>query len=290
MTAFDDIYLALLDKVIVEGAKQDLSANVRAKYADGTPALTRSIEGVSFVITPEDGVPILQSKRVGVKTPLIEAEWIWQEKSNDVRWLQERGVKIWNEWMREDGTIGRAYGYQMRSKLRAHPKNGPLLDQVEMVEYLLKNDPNSRRIMTSLWGVDDLDDMALEPCVWATHWTVHDGRLNLHVKQRSCDATTGFPYNVYQYHVIHAVMAKTVGLPLGNMYWNIDNLHIYERHILEFKKQALRYYKNQEKLVGIEPCLDFSEITFDTFGENRLSKVKLVNYTHLGNYSYEIAI
>lgn len=98
MESFDEIYDSLGTRIMREGATQDDTMSIRAKYADGTPATTKSVEGVSFCITPSMGVPILESKRVPVKTPLIELEWIWQEMSNEVSWLNERGVRIWDSW------------------------------------------------------------------------------------------------------------------------------------------------------------------------------------------------
>lgn len=192
MKTFDDIYYRLGKTLLKKGVEQDPNVAVRTKYSDGTPAYTVSIEGVSFEITPDMGVPILRAKRVPLKTPLIEIDWIWREMSNDVNHLNSRGVKIWDNWAREDGTIGRAYGWQLRNKERPTklviPENNVdttvYLNQVEFVLHELKHNPASRRIMTTLFDVDDLSEMALEPCVWATHWTVHNGKLNLHVKQR----------------------------------------------------------------------------------------------------------
>ncbi|MEI2422587.1 thymidylate synthase, partial [Arthrospira platensis SPKY2] len=203
------VYSQLVRQVINEGVAQDPST-VRAHYADGKPAPTISVEGVSFAITPEMGVPILQSKFVGHKWALTEIEWIWQEMSNDVAWLNDRGVTIWDEWKQEDGTIGKAYGWQLGHKKRS--VEDCEMNQVEYVIHQLKHNPSSRRIMTTLWDVEDLDDMSLEPCVWATHWTVQEGKLNLHVKQRSADIALGLPYNVLQYHALHALMAEEVGL------------------------------------------------------------------------------
>lgn len=301
-TTFDKLYLELGENLILLGAKNSDEASVRAVYADGQKALTRSLEGISFDITPEMGVPILHSKKMPVKTPLVEIEWIWQEMSNSVDWLNSRNVKIWDEWALKKGnplgeqftgTIGKAYGYQLKhEQFHVGEENIPL-NQVEYVLHQLKNNPSSRRIMTSLWNVDDLIDMALEPCVWSTHWTVHGGKLNLHVKQRSADFCLGLPFNVYQYHVLHAYVAKFVGIPLGTMHWNIDNLHIYERHIETFNTQ---YANNILEFVyekGKRPTklvIPFG-FDYDNFFNNRISEAKLENYNpSTTKYSYEIAI
>lgn len=290
MSMFDLVYSQLVRQVINEGVAQD-SSTVRAHYADGKPAPTISVEGVSFAITPEMGVPILQSKFVGHKWAFTEIEWIWQEMSNDVEWLNDRGVTIWDSWRLEDSTIGKAYGWQLANKKRWLPKfsiggYSLILNQVDYVINQLKFNPSSRRIMTTLWDVEDLDEMSLEPCVWATHWTVQSGKLNLHVKQRSADICLGLPYNVLQYHALHALMADEVGLELGTMYWNIDNAHIYDRHIGTIKEQTESSYD-----VGVlmsTPKLVLPEGR--DFYDRRLSGAKIVDYKHNGTYTYEVAI
>lgn len=298
MKTFDDIYLKLGKQLLKKGVTQDLSYPVRAKYADGEPAITKAIEGVSFSITPDMGVPILRSKRVPLKTPLVELDWIWREMSNDVNHLNSRGVKIWDEWkitgdsecLGYEGTIGRAYGWQLSHKhISVDIGEGirKSLNQVEYVLHELKHNPNSRRIMTSLWGVDDLNDMALEPCVWSTHWTVLGGKLNLHVKQRSADFALGVPFNVYQYHVLHAVIAKFTGIELGTMYWNIDNLHIYSRHEENISNQ-IDLYKLDGKF-NKKPTLNIPELNMDDFFANDLSKVTVNDYEYLADYKFEIA-
>lgn len=283
MSMFDLVYSQLVRQVINEGVAQD-SSTVRAHYADGKPAPTISVEGVSFAITPEMGVPILQSKFVGHKWAFTEIEWIWQEMSNDVAWLNNRGVTIWDEWKLEDGTIGKAYGWQLGHKKRS--VEDCEMNQVEYVIHQLKHNPSSRRIMTTLWDVEDLNDMSLEPCVWATHWTVQEGKLNLHVKQRSSDICLGLPYNVLQYHALHALMAEEVGLELGTMYWNIDNAHIYDRHIETIKEQTEGSYD-----VGVlmsTPKLVLPE--GEGFFPRRLSGAKIIDYKHNGKFTYEVAI
>lgn len=307
MMRFDDIYSNLSSLIATEG-KYDSGKAVRTRYSDGEKAYTKSIEGVSFKITPEMGVPILKSKKMPVKTPLVELEWIWQEMSNDVNWLKERNVKIWNEWAMEDGTIGKAYGYQLKNKKREIVMDIGFttwiesVNQVEYVLHQLKENPHSRRIMTTLWDVEDLDDMGLEPCVWSTHWTVHDGKLNLHVKQRSADFCLGLPFNVYQYHVLHAYVAKYVGLDIGDMHWNIDNLHVYDRHIDTLNSQMDRYNFHDfintefdEFGVGTNPdpvveLIIPEDFNMENFFANRLSEVKIKNYNPLDSFKYEIAI
>ena len=285
MTKFDHIYKDIVLDIINNGKMQ--KGNVRAKYADGTPAYTKYIHGVNFVIEPDE-LPILQSKRVAWKTALVEMEWIWQEMSNDLDWLQERDCHIWDEWEIKEGfwngTIGKAYGYQLRDKLRKI--NEKWFNQVEYVIHQIKNNPRSRRILTTLYNVEDLKDMALEPCVYETQWEVDDDDyLILHVRQRSADMALGSPFNVLQYSVLHRLMAKSTGKKLGNMYWSIGNAHIYDRHLELLEKQVTADISELEKE---KPVLNLPEGS--DFFATPLSEVDIKNYHHNGNFKYEVAI
>ena len=285
MTKFDHIYKNIILDVINNGKMQ--KGNVRAKYADGTPAYTKYIHGVNFVIEPDE-LPILQSKRVAWKTALVEMEWIWQEMSNDLDWLQERDCHIWDEWEIKEGfwngTIGKAYGYQLRDKLRKI--NEKWFNQVEYVIHQIKNNPRSRRILTTLYNVEDLKDMALEPCVYETQWEVDDDDyLILHVRQRSADMALGSVINVYQYSIMHRLMAKVTGKKLGNMYWNIGNAHIYDRHLELLEKQVTADISELEKE---KPVLNLPDGS--SFFESPLSQATIKNYHHNGDFKYEVAI
>ena len=285
MTKFDHIYKDIILDVINNGKMQ--KGDVRAKYADGTPAYTKYIHGVNFVIEPDE-LPILQSKRVAWKTALVEMEWIWQEMSNDLDWLQERDCHIWDEWEIKEGfwngTIGKAYGYQLRDKLRKI--NEKWFNQVEYVIHQIKNNPRSRRILTTLYNVEDLKDMALEPCVYETQWEVDDDDyLILHVRQRSADMALGVSFNLLQYSVLHRLMAKSTGKKLGNMYWSIGNAHIYDRHLELLEKQVTADISELEKE---KPVLNLPEGS--DFFATPLSEVDIKNYHHNGNFKYEVAI
>ena len=285
MTKFDHTYKNIILDIINNGKMQ--KGNVRAKYADGTPAYTKYIHGVNFVIEPDE-LPILQSKRVAWKTALVEMEWIWQEMSNDLDWLQERDCHIWDEWEIKEGfwngTIGKAYGYQLRDKLRKI--NEKWFNQVEYVIHQIKNNPRSRRILTTLYNVEELKDMALEPCVYETQWEVDDDDyLILHVRQRSADMALGSPFNVLQYSILHRLMAKSTGKKLGSMYWNIGNAHIYDRHLELLEKQVTADISELEKE---KPVLNLPEGS--DFFATPLSEVDIKNYHHNGNFKYEVAI
>lgn len=290
MTKFDEIYKDIVLDIIENGQMQ--TGKVRAKYADGTHAYTKYIYGVHFEIKPEDGLPILQSKQVGWKTAIKEADWIWRQMSNNVETLKYMGVNIWNEWQREDESIGRAYGYQLGKKsIRpiAALDGRTVYKEINQVEYILheiKRNPRSRRIMTSLYNVDELHDMALEPCVWNTNWSVDDdNRLHLFVKQRSGDILLGVPFNTLQYSVLHQRIAQVTGKKLGSMYWAIDNAHIYDRHLELAEKQVTADISHLEeykpKLILPDSLQFFNTPLYDS---------KIENYKHNGSYKYEVAI
>ena len=286
-TGFDKIYRDVVMDIIENGETQN-PAEVRTKYADGEPAYTKYIQGVFFKIKPEDGLPILRSKRVFQKTPLVELEWIWQELSNDVTWLQDRKCKVWNEWANAEQTIGKAYGYQLGKKCRTVPGFAEKLNQVEYMLYQLANNPSSRRIMTSLWDIDELDEMMLEPCVWATNWRMTNGKLDLHVKQRSADMALGNPFNVYQYAVLHRLVADVCDYELGTMHWCIDDAHVYDRHINILKEQLSQPLPECNPSI-ILPAKQNLDGNTRNFFERRLSEVKLIDYEHNGVFQYEIA-
>ncbi len=286
-TGYDKIYRDIVMDIINNGTDQDPTL-VRARYAEGSPAPTKFIQGINFKIRPEDGIPILRSKRVFQKTPLVELEWIWQELSNDVTWLQDHKCKVWNEWANTENTIGKAYGFQLAKKCRQVSWQTEKLNQVEYVLYQLEKNPSSRRIMTSLWDVDDLDEMTLEPCVWATNWKVNNNVLDLHVKQRSADMALGHPFNVYQYSVLHRLIADQCGYELGTMHWCIDDAHIYDRHIDILIEQL------SQPIPECSPTLILPD-KFDengrksSFFDRRLSDVQLLDYQHNGIFKYQIA-
>lgn len=290
MTKFDSIYKDIVLDIINNGQMQ--KGHIRPKYADGTPAYTKYVYGVNFKIGPNDGVPILQSKQTGWKTSLKELDWIWRQMSNSVDVLNDMGVHIWDEWAKYDGTIGPAYGARLGhcSERVIHDENGNskngYVNQVEYIINQIKNNHQSRRIMTTLYETDYLHNMALEPCVWNTNWSVDDnGRLNLFVRQRSGDIMLGVPFNVIQYWVLLNRIAQVTGCELGTMYWSIDNAHIYDRHLDVAEKQVTADISELEKT---EPKLILPE-SLDFF-RTPLYEAKIVDYKHNGNYKYEVAI
>ena len=290
MTRFDTIYKDIVLDIIHNGTMQ--TGNVRAKYADGTPAYTKYIDNVNFTIKPEDGFPILQSKRVAWKTFFKEIDWIFRQMSNNVETLKYMGVNVWNEWQREDETIGKAYGYQLgkRSIRPITAIDGTTvhkeMNQVEYILHEIQRNPRSRRIMTNLYDVDELHDMALEPCVFLTHWQVDDNnKLNLTVVQRSADMALGNPSNLVAYGLLHRRIAQVTGKELGNLNWQIFNAHIYDRHLETLEEQVTADISHlettQPKLILPDSLQYFSTPLYES---------TITSYQHNGNYKYEIAI
>src|SRR5437764_1181906 len=164
MSKYDVEYMKMCYSIASYG-HSDEGTNVRTVWADGTKAYTQSLLNYQIKLDNSE-VPILTTKFVAFKTAIKELLWIWQMKSNNVDVLNNMGVKIWDEWKKEDGTIGLAYGHQMGKKVFLH--RGEMIDQVDNLLYNLKHNPFSRRHITTLWSIEDLDEMSLTPCVWST--------------------------------------------------------------------------------------------------------------------------
>ncbi len=230
MSKADQVYNQIVSDILENGL-WDNDQKVRAKWLDGVPAYTKAIIGTQMKFDNKE-VPILTTKEVKWQVAIKEMLWIWQKKSNVVRDLRDMGVNIWNEWEMEDGSIGRAYGWQLANKRRKlnFGHGFVKLDQVDYLLWELHNNPASRRIKTTLWCVEDLDDMALTPCVYETHWIVKQGRLHLVVNIRSNDMGLGNSFNIFQYHVLQRMIAQVTNYKLGTLTFNIDDAHVYDRH------------------------------------------------------------
>lgn len=217
LTLYDYYYLSVASNILEKGELRDNRTGVRAI----------SMPHVCITIDLEnDGFPILSSKFVGFKTAVKELLWIWQMQSNDVRKLQEMNVHIWDEWMRDDGTIGKAYGYQLAK-----------YKQVDNLIKTIKEDPTSRRMVTTLWNIEDLDDMALQPCAFQTLWNINKNRLNCMLTIRSNDWFLGNPFNVAQYAALVHMMSQVTNYKPGKLTICINDAHIYENHIPQIQEQ-----------------------------------------------------
>lgn len=220
-----------------------------------------------------DEFPILTTKFVAFKTAVKELLWIWQLQSNDVRELQKMNCHVWDEWMRPDGTIGKAYGYQIKK-----------YHQVDTLLRQLTEDPQNRRMIVSLWNIEDLPEMALQPCAFQTLWDVSDGRLNCMLIQRSGDMGLGVPFNMTQYAVLVHLIAQSVGLRPGLFTHVINNAHVYENHIDALKIQLVR----QEQALPA-PKLFLNPDIHD-FYQFKPDDIQLEHYQHLGKLSMEVAV
>ena len=219
-------------KEILEHGYSSVGTNVRTIWEDdGSEANYISIVGVTnkYDVAKEFPMITLRNNTNTVKKAIDELLWIWQKKSNNVNDLNSH---IWDQWADEDGSIGKAYGYQMQRKynfkIGSEIKN---IDQVDYVLELLKNNPSSRRIMTNIFDFEDLKDMNLEPCAYGTQWLVKEGKLHLILNQRSQDMLAANGWNTMQYAALLHMFAQCSGLEVGTLTHNIGDCHIYDRHI-----------------------------------------------------------
>ena len=204
--------------------------------ADRTGTGTRSVFGHQMRFDLSEGFPLVTTKKVHLKSIILELLWFLRGDSN-VRWLQERGCSIWNEWAREDGDLGPVYGVQWRS----WPKpDGGHIDQIAEVVRQLKTNPDSRRIIVSAWNVADLDRMALMPCHAFFQFYVAQGRLSCQLYQRSADIFLGVPFNIASYALLTLMLAQQCGLEPGEFIWTGGDCHIYSNHVEQVKTQLAR--------------------------------------------------
>lgn len=261
------------DKNFIETCKEILSngyssegTGVRTRWEDGAEANYISIVGVSNKYDLEKEFPMitLRNNTNTVKRAIDEILWIWQKKSNKVSDLNSH---IWDQWAGEDGTIGKAYGYQLAKKYEFKTKDGmQTLDQVDYMLYLLKNDPASRRIMTNIFDFGDLKDMNLEPCAFGTQWLVKGGKLHLILNQRSQDMLAANGWNTMQYAALQCMVAQCVGLKPGTLTHNIGDCHIYDRHVPLIEKLIEAKPMNvTPKLVINNDTTDFYEFKVEDF-------------------------
>ncbi|WP_170211263.1 thymidylate synthase [Robertmurraya siralis] len=301
MSRTDLIYNELVKEIHKEGV-WDKGESVRTKYSDNSPAHTKSIIGRQVIFEAED-IPIITTKHVAWRSAIAEAWWIWFMRSNKVEDLRQLGSKVWNEWELSDGTIGKAYGFQLSKPVRKTEINIKYGEfgyshrykcKVNQVDYLikqLKENKSSRRLVTSLWNIDDLDYMALEPCVWSQQWIVQDEKLNLIVNQRSADVALGVCFNWFQYKVIQSIIAKLTNLEVGRLVWNFGHLHYYDRHEEKLLEQIKGKTHNQPILaLPSKEELEYYIYVENPCKDNLMKMFSLENYNHNGKFNYEVAI
>lgn len=274
MSQYDLVYNAVVQDILDNGI-WDKDQKVRTVWADGSPAHTKSLisKQMTFNQDPKKHeVLIPTTKKLAWKTAIREMLRFYVERTSNVE-----GLKIWDEWMREDGTIGKAYGFQLgkliitSTKLLGHEPDGtPIIagdgtNQVHKLIDGLINDPASRRHIISLWNIDDLWDMALYPCVWHNQWLVKQGELHGIVGIRSNDLALGNPFNVFQYYVLQRMLCHVTGYKIGSLTFNINDAHVYERHVEPLGEQLKREPFEAPKLWINPHVKNFDDFTIDDF-------------------------
>ena len=265
MTQADEQFIKTCKEIIKNGYSSK-GTNVRTRWDDGEEANYFSIVGVQnkYDVGKEFPMITLRNNTKTIKNAIDEILWIWQKKSNKI---SELNSHIWDQWANEEGTIGKAYGYQLGKKYEFKTKEGiKVMDQVDYVLYLLKHDQSSRRIMTNLFNHEELKDMELEPCAYGTQWLVKEGKLHLILNQRSQDMLTANGWNLMQYAALQYMFAQVSGLEVGTLTHNIGDCHIYDRHIpLVEKLLEAEPMDVTPKLIIKNPTKNFYEFKVEDF-------------------------
>ncbi len=246
----------MCEKILEEGFSSE-GMQVRARWEDGTPAHTIKTFGVVNRYDLEEEFPALTLRPTAIKTAVDEVLWIWQKKSNNIKDLKGH---IWDEWADENGSIGKAYGYQMGLKYKFAQGE---MDQVDNVLWQLKNTPYSRRILTNIYKFDDLAEMNLEPCAYSMTFNVTGNRLNAVLNQRSQDILAANNWNVVQYSVLLHMFAQVSGLRAGELVHVIADAHIYDRHIPVIEELISRPQYPAPKFRLNPEIKDFYDFTVD---------------------------
>jgi thymidylate synthase len=219
-------YLDLMDRILTTGAVK----------SDRTGTGTRSIFGHQMRFDLTAGFPLVTTKKVHVRSVVVELLWFLQGSTN-VRWLQERGVSIWDEWADAEGELGPVYGHQWRSW---PAPDGRHIDQIAAVVESLRSNPDSRRHIVSAWNVAEVSEMALPPCHTMFQFYVADGRLSCQLYQRSADVFLGVPFNIASYALLTQMMARVVGLQPGEFVHTLGDAHLYANHLDQARLQLTR--------------------------------------------------
>ena len=258
MSRADEIFIQNC-KDILENGVWDTDREVRPRWEDGTPAHTVKKFGVVNRYNLAEEFPILTIRRTFWKSAIDELLWIWQAKSNNVHELRTR---VWDAWADENGSIGKAYGYQLGVK--HHYPEGDM-DQVDKVLWDLKHNPASRRIMTNIYTFADLSEMALYPCAYSMTFNVSGNKLNAILNQRSQDMLAANNWNVVQYAALTMMIAQVTGFEPGEFVHVIADCHIYDRHVPAIEEIIKNEPKPAPKFI-IDPSVDdFYKFTRDSF-------------------------
>lgn len=258
MSKADEIFINMC-KQVLESGYDTKGEKVRPKWPDGTSAYTIKKFGVVNTYDLSEEFPAITLRKTYIKSAIDEILWIWQKKSNNIHDLKSH---IWDQWADKDGSIGKAYGYQLGVK---HKYKEGEMDQVDRVLYDLKNNPYSRRIMTNIYVHQDLHEMALYPCAYSVTFNVTGDRLNAILNQRSQDILAAGNWNVVQYAALVMMIAQVSGLKPGILMHVIADAHIYDRHIPIVKDLITRPTYPAPKVILNPLVKDFYEFTVDDF-------------------------
>ena len=257
MSKADELFIKNCREIIDNGFS-DEGLPVRPKWEDGVSAHTKKRFGIVNRYNLTEEFPILTIRRTFLKSAVDEILWIWQQKSNNVNDLHSH---IWDSWANEDGSIGKAYGYQMGIKHK-YPEGE--FDQVDRVIYDLKNNPSSRRIMTNIYVHQDLNEMNLYPCAYSMTFNVTGNKLNAILNQRSQDMLAANNWNVVQYSALVIMLAKTANLEPGELVHVIADAHIYDRHI-PIIEEIISNKPYDAPILHVADKNDFYDFTRDDF-------------------------
>ncbi len=271
MSLADNIFIEMCEDIINNGFSSE-GQNVRPRWEDGEKAHTIKKFGVVNRYDLSKEFPALTLRPTAIKSAADEMLWIWQKKSNKTSELKTR---IWDQWTLEDGTIGKAYGYQLGIKYKFSQGE---MDQVDNVIYKLKNDPYSRRIMTNIYNYSDLSEMALEPCAYSVTFNVTGDKLNAILNQRSQDILAANNWNVVQYAVLVYLLAQVTGYKAGELVHVIADAHIYDRHI-PIVKDLIKRETYPAPIVRLNPEIDdfYDFTTKDIIVENYQKNEQIKN-------------
>jgi len=266
----DDVeqYLKLIQRILDEGEVK----------GDRTGTGTLSVFGHQMRFDLSKGFPMVTTKKLHLKSIIYELLWFLKGDTN-VKYLQENGVRIWNEWADENGNLGPVYGKQWR---KWEAKDGRVIDQVAEAIEMIKNNPNSRRIIVSAWNVGELDEMALMPCHAFFQFHVANGKLNCQLYQRSADVFLGVPFNIASYALLTEMIAQVCGLNPGVFVHTIGDAHLYNNHLEQAKLQLTRGPLPLPILKLNSEITDIDDFGFDD--------IEVLNYQHHSHISAPISI
>lgn len=244
-------YLNLLNRILTEGTTK----------TDRTGTGTISVFGHQMRFNMEDGFPLLTTKKLHLKSIIHELIWFLQGDTN-VKYLQENGVRIWNEWADENGDLGPVYGHQWRSW---PDYDGGTIDQIQNVVDLIRHHPDSRRMIVSAWNVAEVKDMALPPCHTLFQFYVANGKLSLQLYQRSADTFLGVPFNIASYALLLQMMAQVTGLKVGEFIHTTGDTHLYLNHIEQAMLQLTREPRPLPKMLLNPDVKDIFSFKYEDF-------------------------